>query len=107
MQGDILYYYKGIAIRKSNRHTFLFPEAAYKRLIDAAEETGLSIHKILYYSGRPCDKCPPQITVYDKNGKAKVLKKGILNEPDSNGVNIIEQSKNRNAKINQNCEQNS
>jgi len=92
----VLQVYKGIKIRKVNRVELQLPEPVFKRLIDAADESGMSIHKVLYYSGRPCERCDPEIRVYDAEGKPHVIKKGILNLPESNGINIIQKAKNRN-----------
>lgn len=92
-QTEIICYHKGIPVRKSNRVVLKFSETTYKKLIDAAHESGFSIHKILYFSGRPCEKCEPMVTVYDKNGEPKKIQRGILNLPENNGINIVEQTK--------------
>jgi hypothetical protein len=91
----VLYVYKGVKVRQVNRVELLIPEPVFKKLIDATEESGMSIHKVLYYSGRPCERCDPEIRVYDTEGKPHVIKKGILNLPESNGINIIQKAKNR------------
>jgi hypothetical protein len=95
-KNEIKGYYKGVPLRQSNVVKLLVPEPVFKKLIDACDESGMSIHKVLYYSGRPCERCDPEIRVYDAEGKPHVIKKGILNLPESNGINIIQKAKNRN-----------
>lgn len=92
----VLYEYKGIEIRKYNRVELTFGEVSFKKIIDEVDETGLSIHKVLAYSGQPCDRCKgTSIMVYDKEGNEKKVKRGILHVPESNGISILQKAKNR------------
>ena len=92
---EVIYEHKGVSVRPLNRVTLLIPEPVFRQLIDACDESGLSIHKVLYFSGRPCERCAPQVMVYDKDGQPRMIKKGILNLPESNGINIIQKAKNK------------
>jgi hypothetical protein len=92
---DVLYTHKGVSVRQLNRVELLIPEPVFKTIIDACAESGFSIHKVLYFSGRPCERCAPQVMVYDKDGQPRMIKKGILNLPESNGINIVQKAKNR------------
>lgn len=86
--------YKDVNIRKCNRVALYFGISDFKKLIDAADDTGLSIHKILAYSGQPCEKCKNiSVIIFDKDGDAKKIKKGILRMPENNGINIIQKAK--------------
>jgi len=97
-RGEVIDTYKGIKIRKCNEVTLRFGVAEFKRIIDACDQSGMSIQKVLYYSSRPCNACSPEILVYGEDGQPRRIKKGILNLPDSNGVNIIQKAKNNQCK---------
>lgn len=93
----VLYQYKGVNIRKLNRVTLKLSEHHFKKIIDEVDNTGLSIHKVLAYSGKPCEKCMgTEVTAYDKNDNEIKVKKGLLHIPENNGINIIENSKKNN-----------
>jgi len=94
-RGEVIDIYKGVKIRRCNEVTLRFGVAEFKRIIDACEQSGLSIQKVLYYSGRPCERCDHEITVYGTDGIGRRIKKGLLNLPESNGINIIQKAKNR------------
>jgi hypothetical protein len=95
----ILYTYKGIVIRKYNRVELTFGEASFKKIIDEVDTTGLSIQKVLAYSGQPCEVCKgTTVSVQCKEGKQKVMRevrKGILHIPESNGTNLLLKAKER------------
>jgi hypothetical protein len=94
--------YKGVKVRRCNRIVLKVGESIFKKLIDEVENTGLSIPKILAYSSQPCERCKNiSVTIFNDNGLEIKITRGILSKriPDSNGVNIIENSKIRN-KIN-------
>jgi hypothetical protein len=93
-KNPVLYIHQGVKVRKLNRVELLLPEHVFRKIIDACEQSGMSIHKVLYYSGRPCERCDPEITVYGNDGIGRKIKKGLLNLPESNGVNIIQKAKN-------------
>lgn len=93
-QNPVIEIYKGVNIRKVNEVCLSLNPTYFKKIIDEVDRTGLSIPKVLAYSGKPCDKCKDtSIAVYDKDGNVTHVKKGILHVPDSNGVNIIEKAK--------------
>ena len=94
-KNQIIEYYKGVPVRRSNVLKLLVPEPVFKKIIDSCDETEMSIHKVLYYSGRPCERCDPEITVYGEDGIGRKIKKGLLNLPESNGINIVQKAKNR------------
>lgn len=96
----IIETYKGINIRKCNVVKLRFGVSAFKRLIDECENSGLSIQKVLAYSGTPCEKCKDSHTnVYDNiDGHLIKIKKGLLHIPESNGNNIIQKANKRNGK---------
>jgi len=94
-KNEVLYVHKGVKVRKVNRVELLIPEPVFRKILDACDESGMSIHKVLYYSGRPCERCDPEITVYGMDGIGRRIKKGLLNLPESNGISIIEKAKNK------------
>ena len=97
-QNLVIETYKGIDIRKSNVIRFRVGANKFKELIDAVEETGLSIPKIIAMSSRPCDKCKGlHIIAYSSSGDEIKIKKGVLCDYTimNSGVNIIEQSKHK------------
>lgn len=84
----ILYQYKGVNIRKYNKVVFRVGENSFRKLIDETERTGLSCHKILAYTSRPCEICKStDVTVYHEDRKVNI-KKGLLHVPQNSGVNI-------------------
>lgn len=97
----ILERYKGIDVRRTNIIKLRFGVVQFKKIIDEVEETGLSVHKVLAYSGKPCDKCKGvDVVYYDSNDTPHNIKRGILAIPEGNGLNIFQQAKIRNEKSN-------
>lgn len=96
---SIIENYKGINIRTVNIVKICIDPVRYKKIIDEVEKTGLSIPKLLAYSGRPCEKCKDiRVVIYGKEGELIHIKRGILHVPESNGCDIISMAKNRKAK---------
>lgn len=92
----IIESYKGVNVRHCNRVVLKFGIAAYKKIIDEVEKSGLSIQKVLAYSGKPCEKCKDiEVVTYDNAENTIKIKRGILPIPENNGVNIIQQYKNK------------
>lgn len=92
----IIEVYKGVNVRAINEVKLCFNPTYFKKIIDEVDKTGLSIHKIIAYSGKPCEKCKDApVIVYDNEGNPIHVKRGILHIPDSNGTNIIEKAKNK------------
>lgn len=98
-KNPVLESYKGVNIRQCNKVVLSFGKSQFKRLVDECEATGLSIPKVLYYSGQPCEKCKNySVTFFDEDGNAKKVRKGILDMPGGSGIGIIEKAKKRHAK---------
>lgn len=92
----VIEVYKGVQIRHCNRIWLKVGIAAYKQLIDISEETGLSVLKILHYSGKPCTRCKDVgVVVFTKEGEEKIIKRGILGLPEGSGISFVEQAKRR------------
>jgi len=92
----VIEVYKGVNIRAINEVRLSLNPSYFKKIIDEVDKTGLSIHKVIAYSGKPCDRCKnTDVTVYDSDGNPKYVRRGILHIPDSNGVDIITKAKNR------------
>ena|SRR5690349_24622935 len=93
----VIEIYKGVNIRAINEVCLSLNPTYFKKIIDVVDETGLSIPKVIAYSGKPCEKCKDtSVIVYDNEGNPKYVKRGILHIPDSNGIDIITKAKNRN-----------
>lgn len=90
---QVIETYKGIKIRRCNRVVFRFGIADFKKMIDVAEETGLSFQKILAYSGSPCEQCKNTDVLIHKHKDDIKIKRGLLRVPANNGVNIIDNKK--------------
>lgn len=98
-ENPVLYVYKGVNIRRYNKVQLTFGEVQFKKIIDEADGSDLSIHKVLAYSGKPCDRCrDTSVFVYDKEGNEKKVKRGILHVPEGNGIGIIQKAKNKECK---------
>lgn len=98
-KNPVLESYKGINIRRCNKVALIFSKRQFKKIIDECESTGLSVHKMLYYSSQPCEKCKNySVTFFDEEGNAKKVRKGVLDMPGGSGIGIIEKAKKRNAK---------
>lgn len=94
-ENPIIGTYKGVSYRHCNRVVLKFGIAAYKKIIDEVDKSGLSIQKVLAYSGKPCDRCKDiEVTFFDKEDNEVKVKRGILPIPENNGINIIKQHKN-------------
>lgn len=86
LHGNIIEIYKGKPIRHVNAVTLKLGAAPYKAIIDAVEDTGLSVHQVLGHSSKPCEKCKGIfIAVYDDSGNPRYIKKGLLTIPNKNG----------------------
>lgn len=96
VKNPVLFTYKGVNVRQYNHVKITVPPHVFQELIDAVDDTNMSMHKVLYFSSRPCERCEAFVTVYDKDGNAHRIKRGLFNLPDSNGVNIVQKAKNRN-----------
>ncbi len=94
MSGNpVLYQHKKVNVRRCNKVVLLFGEVAFKKMIDEVDKTGLSIHKILAYSGKPCERCKgTEVVIFDKNDNEVKIKKGLLHIPENNGTNIIQKA---------------
>lgn len=104
---QVIEVYKGVRIRRYNYLRMLFGVAEYKKLIDVAEDTGLSIKKILAYSGQPCEKCKNiEVVVFDKNNNPHRIKRGILSVPQNSGTCIFDKNKDNNEKGNRSGKKN-
>lgn len=87
----VIEVYHGVKIRKSNRVVMRFGVVEYKRLLDEVDSAKLSIHKVLAYSGKPCNHCQSMpVVVMNAQGDEVKIKRGILSVPESNGVNILQ-----------------
>lgn len=87
---QVIEVYKGVKIRRHNTVRFKFGIAAFKKLIDEVEHTGLSIQKVIAYSGQPCERCKDTgIIILISNGESVKIKRGLLDVPENNGTNII------------------
>ncbi len=96
----VIEIYKGIEIRRTNTIRLRFGVVQYKKILDEVEETGLSIHKVIAYSGKPCDKCKGvDVVYYDSCDNIHKIKRGILAIPEGNGINVIQQAKNKKSQI--------
>lgn len=83
--------YKGIKIRKWNHVKFKIDIESYKELIDLSESTGLSLKKIIAYSGQPCDRCKGMDVIVFTDSATHRIKRGILKVPhQTSGNNIIQ-----------------
>lgn len=101
MSDDIVEYFEGVPIRRSgNKIVLSLGAASYKKILIAMLETGLSAHKIIAYSSRPCDKCLPDVTIFNSSAQPVKIKKGILFDhfPETNGINIFQQKKQKKCK---------
>ena len=78
--------YHGVSIRRYNRITLKFGEVEFKKVLDEVVSSGLSIHKVLAYSGTPCERCKD--TKFHSGEYS--IKKGLICLPESNGINIIQ-----------------
>ncbi len=93
---SIIENYKGVNIRTVNRVVISLDPVRYKKIIDEVEKTGLSIPKLLAYSGKPCEKCKDAcVVIYGKEGELIHIKRGILHVPEGNGNSILDKAKNR------------
>lgn len=93
---SIIENYKGVNIRTVNRVVISLDPVRYKKLIDEVEKTGLSIPKLLAYSGKPCEKCKDVcVVIYGKEGELIHIKRGMLHVPETNGVDILTKAKNK------------
>jgi hypothetical protein len=93
---QIIETYKGVNIRTINRVVLRLDPIRFKKIIDEVDKTGLSIQKLLAYSGKPCEKCKDVcVVIYGKEGELIHIKRGILHVPESNGCDIITKAKNR------------
>ncbi|HUM53452.1 MAG TPA: hypothetical protein PK431_16660 [Chitinophagales bacterium] len=98
-ENPIIGTYKGVSYRHCNRIVLKFGIAAFKKIIDEVDKTGLSIQKVITYSGKPCDKCKDvEVTIFDKEDNLIKVKRGILPMPETNGINIITQYNNKKIK---------
>lgn len=94
---SIIENYKGVNIKRVNVVRICLDPVRYKKIIDEVDKTGLSIPKVLAYSGKPCDRCKDvSVTIYDKEGEPINIKRGILHVPEGNGIDILTKAKNRN-----------
>ena len=86
--------YKGVNIRKCNIVRLRLGVVAYKKILDIVESSGLSIQKVIAYSGKPCERCKDvDVIVFNKAGEEKKIKRGIVPIPQQNsGGNIIEKN---------------
>lgn len=110
MADDIVEWFQGVPIKKSgNRVVLKLGAVAYKKLLQAMSETGLSAYKVIAHSSKPCEKCQPDITIYNKDSKPVKIKRGLLSSyiPENNGINIIQQKQIQGAKSNTDCQANS
>lgn len=92
---DFIEIYKGVKIRKSNVIRIRVGERKFKELIDEVEKTKLSIPKIIWYSGKPCNHCKGVcVIVFNKNDDQVSIKRGILSDYTlmNSGTNIIQQN---------------
>lgn len=99
-ENPVVEIYKGRPIHQSNPVMLKFGPAIFKHILDEVERTGLSIYKVLAYSSKPCERCKDVMVIaFDKNGIEQKVKRGIMSKtiPQDNGVNILVQSKNKNA----------
>lgn len=95
-KNKILGTHLGVPYRHCNRVVLKFGIVAFKKLIDEVEKTGLSLQKVIAYSGKPCERCKDvEVTIIDKNDNLVKIKRGILPIPENNGINIISQMKNK------------
>jgi len=93
----VLEIFKGVKIRKWNTVELQLRDYAYKKLLNEVDSSGLSIQKVLAYSGQPCERCKGvDVQFLDKDGNLKKIKKGILQVPESNGVSILDKARKRN-----------
>lgn len=92
-RNPVLECYKGIQIRSVNEVKLYLSPHHFKKIIDVVELTGLSIPKVIAYSGQPCEKCQHiGVTIYDDDGNPKNIKRGILPIPSNSGGNIIKKA---------------
>lgn len=93
----IIEIYKGVNVRTINEVKLPLGPIHFKRIIDESDKTGLSIPKLLAYSGKPCEKCKDIcVVIYGKEGEVIHVRRGILHVPEANGISIIQKAKNRN-----------
>lgn len=93
----IIESYKGVNIRQVNEVKLSLNPIYFKRIIDEVDKTGLSIHKVLAYSGKPCERCKDiGVTIYNEEGEPINIRRGILHVPEGNGISILEKAKIRN-----------
>ena len=86
--------YKGVNIRKCNVVKIKMGIAEFKRMIDESESSGLSIPKVIYYTGKPCTRCEnTNVFFLDKLGNEQKVKRGLLSLPEGNGISIVEIAK--------------
>lgn len=99
-ENEIIEYYRGVPIRRCYQKIVLkVSVVTYKKMIDIVAETGLPMAKVLAYSGQPCEKCPNACVIaFNKNDEPVKIKRGILPIPETNGINIIQQYKNKKTK---------
>lgn len=98
MPNDIIEYFLGVPIRKSNRVNLRLGASAYKALLAAQNETGLSAYGVLMHSSKPCAACTEFVNV-EVNGHCKKIKRGILSRhaPQKSGSTIFEQKRKKDA----------
>jgi len=94
-KNPIVEVYKGVNIRHCNRVIIKMGIANFKRIIDASESTGLSIPKVLAYSGKPCETCKDIDVVVHKDKKDVKIKRGLLSVPSNNGSSIVKRNSTR------------
>jgi hypothetical protein len=101
MNNEILEYFLGIPIRRSNRIYLRLGASAYKALLAAQNETGLSAYAVLMHSCKPCKDCPDFVEINTASG-VKTIKRGILSKhvPQKSGSNIFKQKQRKDAKSN-------
>jgi len=107
MSEDIVEYFEGMPIKRTNNRVILQLSAVpYKKLLKAMNDTGLSAYKVIAYCGKPCEKCSPDITVFNRDARPVKLRRDILysHMPENNGTNCIEKKRYKNAKSNSGSE---
>jgi hypothetical protein len=87
----VLEIYRGVNVRRWNDVKFKVTAEAFKELLDLSESTGLSVKKIIAYSGQPCDRCKGMDVVVFTDAGTYRIKRGILKVPhQTSGHNIIQ-----------------
>lgn len=94
-QDDVTEIYKGVNIRKSNVVRIRIGARKFKELIDEVEKTKLSMPKIIWYSGKPCNHCKGiSVIVFNNEDEEVSVRRGILSDYTlmNSGTNIIKQN---------------